>query len=137
MSRNVTFGTMFSTFGRTLIIFQMKKILVVDDEKDIGLLMKLILKAVDREVVYVPNLEEAENALENYEFESVFLDINLKGELGLDLIPTIREQKFETNIFIITAQKDQKLLDQVNRADVQKLIEKPLTRDKIFNAIRL
>lgn len=115
----------------------MKKILVVDDEKDIGLLMKLILKTVDIEVVYVPNIKEAELALYENKFESVFLDLNLKGELGLDLIPAIKEQSESTSIFVITAQKDQRLLNQVERAEVEKLIEKPLTRDKIFNAIRM
>jgi len=114
----------------------MKKILVVDDEKDIGLLMKLILKAVEIDVVYVPSIEEAEIALNNNNFESVFLDLNLKGEIGLDLIPAIRNQNKDTNIFIITAQKDQKLLDKVEKADVRKLIEKPLTREKIFSAIQ-
>jgi len=119
------------------IDFQMKKILVVDDEKDIGLLMKLILKAADIEVIYVPNIAEAQDALDSNTFESVFLDLNLKGELGLDLIPEIRANDESTDIFIITAQKDQRLLDQVEKAEVQKLIEKPLTRDKIFKAIGL
>lgn len=113
----------------------MKKILVVDDEKDIGLLMKLILKAVDKEVVYVPNLAEAQEALKKNNFESVFLDLNLKGELGLDLIPAIKAQNESTHIFVITAQKDQRLLDQVEQAEVEQLIEKPLTRDKIFRAL--
>jgi len=114
----------------------MKKVLVVDDEKDIGLLMKLILKAVDIDVIYVPNIAEAQLALVENKFESVFLDLNLKGELGLDLVPAIKNQSQSTEIFVITAQKDQKLLDQVKKADVEKLIEKPLTRDKIFNAIK-
>mgnify|MGYP001103303163 CR=1 FL=1 len=114
----------------------MKKILVVDDEKDIGLLMKLILKAVNIDVVYVPNLAEAEYALDNHDFESVFLDLNLKGELGLDLIPAIKQQDESTDIFIITAQKDQKLLNKVKKAEIRELIEKPLTREKIFKAIQ-
>ena len=99
--------------------------------------MQLILKSAEREVIYVSSLAEAKEALLVNTFESVFLDLNLKGELGLDLVPLIKSQNSTTHIFVITAQKDQRLLDQVEQAEVQQLIEKPLTRDKIFEAIQL
>ena len=55
----------------------MNKVLVVDDEEDIGILMKAMLKSSRFSVVYASNIGDATKELKTDEFETVFLDLNL------------------------------------------------------------
>ncbi len=114
---------------------EQKKILVVDDEADIGFLMRMLLKSEGYEVVYVKNLTEAKLALENEVFHTVFLDLNLENEYGLDLVSTIRNQSIRSTIAVITAQKEPGVRKDVEQSDVDFLIEKPFNRRKILEVL--
>jgi DNA-binding NtrC family response regulator len=114
---------------------EQKKILVVDDEEDIGFLMRMLLKSEGYEVVYVKNLTDAKLALKNEAFHTVFLDLNLENEYGLDLVSTIRSQNRRSTIAVITAQKEPGVRKDVEQSDVDFLIEKPFNRMKILEVL--
>ena len=114
---------------------EQKNILVVDDEEDIGFLMRMLLKSEGYEVLYVKNLAEAKLALKKEIFHTVFLDLNLKNEYGLDLVSTIRNQNTRSTIAVITAQKEPGVRRDVEQSDVDFLIEKPFNRSKILEVL--
>ena len=114
---------------------RMNKVLVVDDEKDIGILMKSMLKSSRYIVVYASNIDEATKELMNDAFETVFLDLNLDNEYGLNLVDTIRATNKEANIVIITAQKPSEIKQEVTSHGIEHLIEKPFNKSQILSAL--
>ncbi|MCZ4407441.1 response regulator [Cryomorphaceae bacterium 1068] len=112
-----------------------KKVLVVDDERDIGFLMKILLKSEGYEVQFVQTLDQAKEALERDDFHTVFLDLNLDNEYGLDLVPVIRSFDHQPTIAVITAQKELKIRKEVEDSNVDHLIEKPFNRKRILEVL--
>ncbi len=112
-----------------------KLILVVDDEPDIGLLMEVILKSAGFRVRHAQDLESAKKEVTQYQFNTVFLDLNLNGQLGLDLLPEIEEKDEDTRVIVITAQRDPVLRKKVSEMGLEQIIEKPFTKKDILNAL--
>jgi DNA-binding LytR/AlgR family response regulator len=106
--------------------------LIVDDEtfarKQIGELVKKVCP--ECVIIEASTLSEAKSAISQTDFSIIFLDINLKGELGFDLVPSISKQ---TKIVFITAMDKYAIRAfEVNAMDY---ILKPPTFDRIKKAI--
>lgn len=112
-----------------------RKILVVDDEEDIGVLMKMILKSAGFNVTHVASFEEATSTLELEHFDTIFLDLNLNGHFGLYLLPHLERKNQNARVIVITAQKDKSILKKVKQSGIETLIEKPFTKNDILEAI--
>ena len=109
-------------------------ILIVDDEifarKQIcEILQKVSPKCLIAEAA---SLSEAKSAISQKDFSIVFLDINLKGELGFDLVPSIPKQ---TKIIFVTAMNNYAIRAfEVNALDY---ILKPPTVERVTKALSL
>lgn len=77
----------------------MKKILIVDDEKDIILLLKDFLEIENFEVVSTTNSQEAMGLLTD-DISIVLLDVNMPGLSGIQLCKEIRKISQVPIIFI-------------------------------------
>lgn len=117
-------------------MLSMENILVVDDEQDVGLLMKAMLTSAGYQVLYASNLEDARNLLKQNPVRLVFLDLNLDNEYGLNLLPSVNETQKNADIVVITAKKDPDLKKTVIEKGVKQLIEKPFSKKEIFSALR-
>ncbi len=115
----------------------MKKVLVVDDEADIGMLMKMMLTNAGYDVHYSSNLKAARTALKDHDFDFIFLDLNLNGEFGLNLLPDILSQDYTSQVTVITAQKDHDMRQLVHNRGIKCLIEKPFSKQQILKSITL
>jgi len=113
-----------------------KKILVVDDEQDIGFLMKMLLRPEGYDVYYVKTLSEAKKALSENTFHTVFLDLNLENEYGLDLVPIFRSQDYPPTIAVITAQKEPRVRAEIESSKVDYLIEKPFNKTRLLEVLQ-
>ncbi len=113
----------------------MNKVLVVDDEEDIGVMMKAMLKSSKYSVVCANTLLEAQKKLLDHQFKIVFLDINLDNEYGLNLVPAIRETNKDANIIVITAQKGSDIKKELSSSGIQILIQKPFNKKEIINLL--
>jgi|SRR5690554_5373943 len=113
----------------------MSKVLVVDDEEDIGIMMKAMLKSSRYTVVYASNIDDATNELKKEVFETVFLDLNLDNEYGLKLVTTIRKTNRDANIIVITAQKKSEVKQEVTSHGINSLIQKPFNKSQILTAL--
>lgn len=114
----------------------MSKVLVIDDEEDIGIMMRAMLKSSGYTVVYARNITEATEKLENNKFEMVFLDLNLDNEYGLNLVSTIRSTNIETNIVVITAQKGKDVKEDVSLNGIECLVQKPFNKSQILTVLK-
>ncbi len=107
-------------------------ILIVDDETFARKQISEIVQKVSSKylITEASSLVEAKNAIAQKDFKIIFLDINLKGELGFDLVPSIPKW---TKIIFVTAMDNYAIRAfEVNALDY---ILKPPTIERVTKAL--
>ncbi len=107
----------------------MKKILIVDDEENVLLLLSNVLKTHSAEVITTTRIEEAEYALKNTFFDLVITDIRLTGVVGregLELLQYIREKSPGTRVIIMTAYGSKEIEKEAYKKGAYFYFEKPI-----------
>lgn len=82
----------------------MKKILIVDDEQSILLMLSYALQCEGVEVITCNEMKLAEKALASTHFDLVITDIKMSGvkdDEGLDLLKFIKE-RYSTEVIVMT-----------------------------------
>lgn len=113
---------------------QAKKILVVDDQGEIGLLLNIVLSEMDLEVDYVNNLEETEKYLSANQPAAILLDNKLPDGFGIDFTSHIKRRYPEVRVIMVSGFPGAHDVALENGADL--FIEKPFTAKQIQEAIR-
>ena len=111
-----------------------KKILIVEDEGDMCLLLNIMLTGKEMELDHVKSLASAEEYLQKQQPPVVILDNKLPDGFGIDFINFIKTNHPTTKIIMISgydgSAKDVALY---NGADI--FLEKPFTRSQLYDAI--
>ena len=113
---------------------EMKNALLIDDEKEICVLLCAMLKRTGTTCMFAHSLDEGREALKRGTFDAVFLDVNLPDGLGYDLIPDIKASSPEARCIAISAMDSEGGRAVEAGADV--FIPKPFNRSVIFSSIR-
>ncbi len=116
----------------------MKKILIVDDEKDITELVKKLLKSEGFDVVTANSGKEALALLESTTPDLIFLDLFMPEMSGWDVLREIRkrEELKEVPVIMLTVQP---LYESIDREEVEEVVDyitKPFDKEDIVEAIR-
>jgi DNA-binding response OmpR family regulator len=109
----------------------MKKILIIDDEKDFGLLLKDFLSKKKYEVYLSHTIEDGMKTLEEIKPDYIFLDNNLPDGLGWGKTEFILANYPATQLNLISAYHVPKTSAQTFR-----ILEKPISTEdleKIFS----
>lgn len=80
-----------------------KTILVSDDEKQLRLTLALLLQKKGYKVETAADAEEAMHQLKNNSFDLMFLDLNMPGMSGIELLSNIHQQFPTLPVLILTA----------------------------------
>ena len=80
-----------------------KTILIVDDEDHLRLSLSLILQKEDYRVTTAANAEEALDCLKSHEYDLIFLDLNMPGISGIELLAEVHRQAPHMPVLILTA----------------------------------
>jgi len=111
-----------------------KKVLIVEDEGDMCLLLNIMLTGKEMELDHVKSLASAEEYLQKQQPPVVILDNKLPDGFGIDFINFIKTNHPTTKIIMISgydgSAKDVALY---NGADI--FLEKPFTRSQLYDAI--
>jgi len=110
-----------------------KKILVVEDEGEIGLLLNLILSEKDFELDYVSNLLSADEYLQKEQPSVIILDNKLPDGFGVDFISYLRKKYPSIKIIMISGFPSVRDVAVANGADM--FIEKPFSKAKLCSSI--
>ncbi len=113
----------------------MKKILIVDDEINIGLLLLKFLTRNGFEVKTVTSGNAAFELLENELFNLVLCDFRLEDTDGREVLKKIKKLYPKTGVVIITGYSDIKLAVELIKMGAYDYITKPLYPDEILNTI--
>lgn len=110
------------------------KVLIIEDEGDLCLLLNILLDGKGMEVEHVQSLAKAEEFLQQEEPALVMLDNRLPDGFGIDFISTIKSQHPATKIIMISG-VDAAASDVAleNGADV--FLKKPFTRAELYKAV--
>ena len=112
-----------------------KKVLIIEDEGDMCLLLNILLNGKELELDHVKTLLAAEEYLQQNQPSVILLDNKLPDGMGIDFISFIKKNYPDIRIIMISgyaaSAKDVAL---ENGADI--FIEKPFTRDQLYDAIK-
>ncbi|MCR8969997.1 response regulator transcription factor [Facklamia sp. 7083-14-GEN3] len=85
----------------------MKRVLVVDDEQSILMLLEYNLSQAGYEVVTAEDGKTAYKMIKKEKFDFIILDIMLPKMDGMDVCRRVRQEKIETPILMLTAKDDE------------------------------
>lgn len=112
-----------------------KKVLIIEDEGDMCLILNIMLTGKEMELDHVKSLAAAKEYLGTEEPSVVILDNKLPDGMGIDFISFIKQNHPDVKIVMISgysgAAKDVAL---INGAD--KFLEKPFTRENLYKSVK-
>lgn len=111
-----------------------KKVLIIEDEGDMCLLLNIMLTGKEMELDHVKSLSSAEEYLQKEQPPVVILDNKLPDGFGIDFISHIKKNYPSVKIIMISgydgSAKDVALY---NGADI--FLEKPFKKDELYHSI--
>ena len=110
-----------------------KKILVVEDQGEMGLILDMILNERKLQVDYVNNLLSADEYLQKQEPSLILLDNMLPDGLGVDFISYIKKKYPSVKIIMISGFTSARDVALENGADM--FFEKPFSMKEFDEAI--
>lgn len=116
------------------------RILLVDDDEIDAMSFERALKKSVYNNYQLQYCKDAQDALENLgsaEYDCIFLDYQLPGDNGLDLLKKIREKGVNTPIAVMTSQGDEKIAVEMMKAGAFDYFPKAeVTSENITKIIR-
>jgi DNA-binding NtrC family response regulator len=113
----------------------MKKVLVVDDTKNIRNLLTTCLEVEGYQVLTANDGREALEMILKEKYDLIFLDIKLPEFSGTEVLRKIREKKIHTPVVIMTAFGTVRNAVECTRLGAVAYLQKPFTADKIRNTL--
>jgi len=110
-----------------------KKVLVIEDEGEIGLLLNIILNEKDFELDYVKDLSSADEYLQKEQPSVIILDNKLPDGFGVDFISYIKKKYAAIKIIMISGFASARDVALANGADM--FFEKPFSKDELNNSL--
>jgi signal transduction histidine kinase len=113
-----------------------KKILLVDDEKDIRDVLRLPLADFGYDVLEAENGEEALRLFESAQPPLILTDIKMPVMDGIELLQKVKHENPETEVIMITGHGDMDLAVRSLKCDATDFITKPINVDVLEIALR-
>lgn len=113
----------------------MKKILIIDDEVNVALLLSKFLARNGFDVTTASTGTIGMEYLKNGNFNLVLCDFRLEDTDGREMLKNIKTQYPKTGVIIITGYSDIKMAVELIKMGAYDYITKPLYPDEILNTI--
>lgn len=113
----------------------MKKILIIDDEVNVALLLSKFLTRNGFDVTTASTGMSGMELLKNASFDLVLCDFRLEDTDGREMLKNIKTQYPKTGVIIITGYSDIKMAVELIKMGAYDYITKPLYPDEILNTI--
>jgi two-component system nitrogen regulation response regulator NtrX len=111
-----------------------KRILIVDDEENIGRSLRLILEREGYAVTTCSSLAEAK--AHPHRADAYLIDVRLPDGSGIDLVRWMKANDFEAPMLMISGHGTIADAVEATRAGAFDFLEKPLSRDKVLLSLR-
>lgn len=112
------------------------KILVIDDDTSFCVMLKTFLQKKGYDVTNAFNAREAEEAIKNEIFDVVLTDIRLPDSDGIQILKSIKEVSFKTQVILMTGYTDIKTAVSAMKMGAYDYVGKPINPDEILHTIQ-
>lgn len=116
----------------------LRRILVVDDARDVGRMVQEALRSAYKgvPVVYAPSAEEAMLETSTMAVDLMIVDIRLPGMSGFDLVRRVRARQPEMQVIMITGLSPDENLKQMSaEVGAARLLSKPISIADLISAV--
>jgi CheY-like chemotaxis protein len=112
----------------------MSKVLVVDDEVEICLLVTQYLKKLGYETSFSLSIAEALTKISTGVYDLLFVDLNLSDGSGYDLMKVLQESKSASKVIVISAYDSERQKAMQRGANL--FLAKPFTKKAIDESLQ-
>lgn len=111
--------------------------LVADDESHLRVYVRTILRHLGVETVYeAKSGAEALDLYRQHHPDVVFLDINMPGKSGLEVLPELLEDDPDAIVVMLTGHASRQLVESSQRHGAVQYIRKDTPREQIIELLR-
>ncbi|MEE9399363.1 MAG: response regulator [Dehalococcoidales bacterium] len=118
------------------MIGEQVRILVVDDEVAVRLVLQRILEGLGYHVVTAANGQEALDKIPQLNIRVVLLDIMMPGMSGMEVLQQITTNWPETCVIMVTAVADAQTATEAMKLGAYDYITKPFMRDDVAQKVQ-
>jgi DNA-binding NtrC family response regulator len=112
------------------------RVLVIDDEEGIRDGLRTLLQAEGVAIETASTVEDAVDCIAQRTFDVIFLDLNIPGANGLEVLPTLRQATPAADVVVLTGYGTLTNTVEAMRRGAFDVIEKPFTQDRILSVVR-
>lgn len=112
-----------------------RRVLIVDDEIDICLLVSSHLRQKGYTVKFANTISAGETILQDFKPDAILLDMNLPDGSGLNLIPSIKQYSSSSKIVVISAYDLNNNSTEQDRKNIDTFIPKPFSLEAISSTL--
>lgn len=112
------------------------KILIVDDEPDIAMILKLHLEDAGFQTVWAADGEAALDLIHSSNFPLVLLDIRMSGISGMDVLKQLNTEQSDTAVIMMTAHGNEDLAVECMQAGAIDYVSKPFQLDNLVQRVK-
>ncbi len=112
------------------------RILWADDEIDLLKPHLMFLEEKGYEVQGVQSGDEALDEINNSNFDLIFLDENMPGKTGLDVLPEIKKSRPNIPVVMITKSETEDLMEDAIGSQISDYLIKPVNPNQILLSIK-
>ena len=113
----------------------MSLILIVDDEKEICLLLSAILRGMGYSTIQANTLKDARGLIEERHPDLMFLDIHLPDGNGLEHVPEFQTVNGKLSIVMMSAFDTPEMRQQAVGYGVHDFLSKPFTLTQVSSVV--
>ena len=114
----------------------MRRVLVVDDEENLRVVLRTLLRRHGYEVETAPTGEEALTLVDSFGPDVVLTDVRMPKMGGLDLLATLKAKGNEATVIVMSAYGNMDLAVEAMKAGAYDYVQKPFKPDEVVLALR-
>jgi len=114
----------------------MRRVLIVDDEENIRLVLRTLLKKHGYDVEVAESGESALAALEAFDPDVILTDVRMPRMGGLDLLGALKAKQHPATVIVMSAYGNVDLAIEAMKAGAYDYVSKPFKPDEIVLALR-
>ncbi|HEY4156695.1 MAG TPA: sigma-54 dependent transcriptional regulator [Polyangiaceae bacterium] len=114
----------------------MRRVLVVDDEENLRLVLRTLLRRHGYEVETASSGEEALGLVDSFGPDVVLTDVRMPKMGGLDLLSTLKAKGNDATVIVMSAYGNMDLAIDAMKAGAYDYVQKPFKPDEVVLALR-
>ncbi|MFT7621916.1 MAG: CheY-like chemotaxis protein [Myxococcota bacterium] len=133
---------MYTACQRTAIVARVARLLIVDDDADLRLLVRTLLERAQHKVDEASDPKEAVDKLAMRDYDAILMDIEMPRMSGLEFIRLLKDNpRFlhyqDTPIIVVSGNTDPGIMAESFEAGAVYHLQKPFTPAELMDTVRV